>query len=368
MFSSIAIAGAYGYIGQKFLRAAVDLEIATIVYFDPGTAPPEFAPGHSRLCPDERHLYDQPVELFHLAMHPEHRQLALQRLLIENRDRPAMVLCEKPMAAPETPEMCRLIHEASNDSAATLLFDFPELYDPITERIIEFLSRFSNVVIDEIQVQRSKDREDPSIARNYKRMVTIQYQESVHCLAFVLHLLRHVHGNLSGVFADGLQVTAHAERYAPPNPNDYAHPVDGRCVFEMKLAGTRISGRTDFKRNAPWAKRRVIRGRGDKQPFAIEADYLEGGKRLVVNGQACPAPVNTNSYVEVLRRLADWRKCHSNDELISGPFPHASFARTAYQLSSVLWAASHQAQPVTVASLDELLDFDADYANIIGNS
>ena len=85
--------------------------------------------------------------------------------------------------------------------------------------------------IESIEVQRSKDREDPANPRNYKRIVPVQYQESVHCLAFVLNLLANIRGSLETVFAHGLTVTAHSEPYAPPNPAEYDYVVDGMCEY-----------------------------------------------------------------------------------------------------------------------------------------
>ena len=38
------------------------------------------------------------ADLFHLAVHPEHRQAALVQLLDRSRTEPIFVLCEKPDA------------------------------------------------------------------------------------------------------------------------------------------------------------------------------------------------------------------------------------------------------------------------------
>ena len=89
-----------------------------------------------------------------------------------------------------------------------MLYDFPELYDPLTARILDHLAGFEDVRLTGFFVQRSKDREDPANPRNYKRMVPIQYQESVHCLAFVLHVLAAVRGGVAAALADGVRLEA----------------------------------------------------------------------------------------------------------------------------------------------------------------
>ena len=52
---------------------------------------------------------------------------------------PILVLCEKPMAAPESPEDCPRIVAAARNSRVLMLYDFPELYDPLTERVMDHL-------------------------------------------------------------------------------------------------------------------------------------------------------------------------------------------------------------------------------------
>jgi hypothetical protein len=181
----------------------------------------------------------------------------------------------------------------------------------------------------------------------------------VHCLAFVLALLAGLRGSLAAVLADGLEVSAQAEPYEPPNPQAYPRPVDGRCQYRLVLGGTTVDGRTDFKRGAEWTKRRVLRGTGDGQPFVIEADYLEGRKRLVIDGRSQDDVVATNSYVEVLRTYGRWCRMVPAEQLMHGLYPNPAFAWATYQLSSVLWSSSSRRLPVRFSSLAELLAFDA---------
>ena len=245
---------------------------------------------------------------------------------------------------------------AVDSSAAVVLYDFPELFDPLTRRIHEFLGQFHSVQIDSIYVQRSKDREDPGNPRNRKRMVSIQYQESVHCLAFVVHLLGRVRGDWQAVLADGLTVEAQAEPYLPPNPEDYPSVVDGRCEFRLQLGTTTVTGRTDFKRGAEWSKRRLIRGRGDGRPFEIDADFLEGHKRLIINGRSHEDGLTGDSYAEVLQTYNAWLQQVPREQLrFGGLYPHPRFAQLTYQLSGVLWRSSRERRSFTVPSLATLL-------------
>jgi predicted dehydrogenase len=359
--NSIAIAGAWGYIGRKFLHAARELGLTTWV-FDPGPAPADVDPSGFTRLDRESDFYSLPADLFHLALHAEHRGTGLARLIERGHREPLLVLCEKPMALPECPEDCSRLVAAARSSRTVLLYDFPELFDPILNRILDCLSAFRDVQIESIWLQRSKDREDSSNPRNYKRMVPIQYQESVHCLAFALRVLAAVQGSLDSVLAGGLRVTARAEPYDPPNPQVYPYVVDGKCDYEIVLGRVTLTGRTDFKRQAEWAKRRIIRGTADGQPLLIEADFLEGQKRLVINGQPQPDVAATDSYAEVIKTCGRWYGSISTDDSRGNVYPTPSFAHVTYQLSSVLWRSSDEGKSIAIDSLAQLMSYNAGFA------
>ncbi len=353
-FKSIAIAGAWGYIGRKFLDAARSLGLHCAVY-DPGPAPDDLPPDAVQRLDSAEDFLRQRADLFHLALHPEDRRWALQGLLSRGRSESACILCEKPMASPDRPEDCQQVLSAVGQSQAVVLYDFPELYDPITRRIAAVLTGGKQVSIDSIYLQRSKDREDPAKPRNYKRMVHIQYQESVHCLAFALYLLALVRGGYEAVFADGFAIEARTEPYLAPNPCDYQTVPDGKVEYAARLGATTIVGRTDFKRGAPEAKLRIVRGSVDGEPLYIEADYQEGRKRLIINGRHYAELTQTNSYAEVIRTIERWRAELPPGELMGGLYPNPTFAHITYRLSTALFLASRSAELLRIASLDELL-------------
>jgi predicted dehydrogenase len=330
--TSVAIAGAWGYIGRKFLDAALARDLQVFAY-DPGPLPVDLDPSRFARIADESEFYSLRTDLYHLALHPEHRRLDL----LLARDEPLLILNEKPMAAPGRPDECDRVVAAVEASEASVLYDFPELYDPLTARILDHLAGFRDARITEISVQRSKDREDPANPRNYKRMVPIQYQETVHCLAFVLLVLAHVKGGLAAALADGVRLAGESDPYEPPNPEAYPEPVDGRCRYRASFGGVAVDGLTDFKRGAPWAKRRTIRGVGDGRPFEIEVSYLEGAKSLRIDGEARPCDPSANSYEHVLATAWRWSRRSDRRELMGGLFPNPRFARATYRLSSALW-------------------------------
>ncbi len=346
---SIAIAGAWGYIGRKFLDVALAQGLRVYVH-DPGPIPVDLDPSRFVLVTAEKDFYGLHAEFFHLALHPEHRRLDL---LLE-RDEPLVILVEKPMALPGHPEECRQIVEAVDRSRATVFYDFPELYDPLTARVVEYLAGFRNLRITRFFVQRSKDREDPANPRNYKRMVPIQYQESVHCLAFVLHVLAAVKGSLALAMAGGIRLMARSEPYLPPNPRDYPDVVDGRCVYKAMIDDVKIEGLTDFKRGAEWAKRRVIRGIGDGRPFEIEVSFLEGQKSFRIDGLEQPCDPSANSYEHVLTTATRWAREVARDELTADTYPNPRFARMTYQLSAALWRSARDRSEVLFRSATDL--------------
>lgn len=357
MPGTVAIAGAWGYIGRKFLDAALAHGLTTDVY-DPGPIPDDLDPGKFVRVADEADFYRLDAEFFHLAVHPEHRRLDL----LLARGEPLLVLVEKPMASPAHPEVCRQVIEAVERSRAIVLYDFPELYDPLTARILEYLAGFKDVRLTAFVAQRSKDREDPANPRNYKRMVPIQYQESVHCLAFVLHVLAAVRGSLAAALAHGVQIVAQSDAYEPPNPEAYPDIVDGRCQFRGTFGDVQVEGLTDFKRGAAWAKRRVIRGIGDGSPFEIDVSYLEGRKSLRIDGRDQPCDPSASSYAHVLATATRWARLVGRDGLMSGLYPNPRFARMTYQLSAALWRSARDRSELRFDSAADLECWDAGFA------
>jgi predicted dehydrogenase len=359
---SIAIAGAWGYIGSKFLHAAWNLGIKPAV-FDPGKVPTDLPAERVTQFTDESSFYSQPADLFHLALPPQARRAALAVLLPRSRSESIAILNEKPMVAPEHPEQCQQLIDAVESSDALMLFDFLELFSPLTEAIVGYLAQFRDVTIDTIDMHRSKDREDVDNLRNYKVMTPIQYQESVHCLAWILYLLSRLRGGLPAAFEGGLQIDAKSEPYAPPNPQDYRYVVDGKCDWKIRWGTIDVTGRTDFKRHAPWSKRRIIHGRGDGRPFAIDADFLEGKKRLAIGGVDQHIDPNSNSYVQVIETYGRWQREVGRDALLQGIYPHPRFAQATYQLSSALWRASRDRRELRFDSYEAVLGFDAQFAD-----
>jgi hypothetical protein len=232
--------------------------------------------------------------------------------------------------------------------------------------VLDHLRRFRELRITGVQVQRSKDREDPGNPRNFKRMVPIQYQESVHCLAWVVHLLASLGGGVRALLDLGVRLAGESTAYRPPNPEAYPLPVDGRCRYRARIGGVPVEGLTDFTRGAPWVKRRVVRGVGDGVAFEIEASYLEGRKRLRIDGSDQPWDPGANSYEAVLATLARWVRVHDRDRLMTGLFPNPGFAHATYRLSAALWRSCRADQEVSFRTADELLSWDPGFAPMPG--
>jgi hypothetical protein len=361
LLDSIAIAGAWGYIGRKVLDAALGRGLRTYV-FDPGPAPTDCDLQRVTRVDSEAEFYSLKADLFHLALHPEARRRGLALLLRRADSEPLLILNEKPMVSPETPDEALPFIEAVDQSRAVMLYDFPELFDPLTQRITAYLKGFNRVDLSSIVVERSKDREDPAISRNLKRMLPIQFQESVHCLAHVIYVLATLRGSLAAVMREGASVSAKSEPYCPPNPEVYPHIVDGRCEFQLSLGKLQVEGVTNFKRGAPWRKRRTLRGQADDRPFVIEADYLEGKKSLRINGVDQGWDASASSYDAILTTLAYWRNSVPAVTLSHGVYPNPRLAWLAFQLSGALWRSSHEGSRITLPDLKALDAFDCGFA------
>ncbi|GMV92943.1 MAG: hypothetical protein AMXMBFR82_27210 [Candidatus Hydrogenedentota bacterium] len=361
MQPSIAVAGGWGYIGQKFIQAACRLGWRVYVY-DPSPIPAPMKSLPIEVFDDESRFYELPATLYHLALHPHHRRAALERLFARaDAGQKPIVLCEKPMADPGNPEEGRWLLQTCRASDTIVLFDFIELFDDITLRVHQFLSQFRHVSLQRIHMWRSKDREDPSIPRNYKIMVPIQYQETVHCIAYVLSLFAQSPPGLEGAFAHGVRITGKSERYAPPNPEDYSVPVDGKVEGTIQLGETSVHLHTDFKSGALFTKRRTIEGIGDGVPFHIEAEHLEGRKYLIINGTRTEIPPDAEAYHQVIQRSVQWVTEHGGDVNANLRFPNTTFAWYTYQLSAMLWDSCNEGALKSAKSAREILNYEPGY-------
>jgi predicted dehydrogenase len=343
------------------VEAARNLGIQIFVY-DPAPEPDDFdLSGVNRIL-DEDEFYRLDVDAFHLALHPHHRQRPLH-LLLERTSQGDLfaLLVEKPMAPPEAPEECGRLIEEADKAQALLLFDFPELFDPMTHRVAEFLQGLREPFIRRMELYRSKDREDPMRPRNYKVMVPIEYQETVHDLAYILTVLGCVREGLEDAFDDGATVNGKAQPYNPPNPEDYTGPVDGLFDGSMEIAGADVHLYTNFKAGAAFQKRKVIEGESREGTFRIEAEHLEGAKRLVINGEDQGFARDASSYRHVLQQLGRWRQELSFEKLQRGLLPNPRLTRATYMLSSMLWDACRSAAPVRVDSYAALLAYQPSY-------
>jgi predicted dehydrogenase len=352
---SLAVAGGWGYIGRHFVDAAVTLDIPVYVR-DPGPIPTGVDRDQVQVIGDDDTFYGLPADFYHIALHPTDRRVALRRLAARllHGDR-FMVLNEKPMAAPETPEECAELKQLVNVSGMCMFFDFPELFDPMTLLVRAFLRSFTEVHIEEMRMTRSKDREDPANPRNYKIMVPIQYQETVHCLAWVFSCLAEVRGGLDHIWDQGLSVEGESAPYHPPNPEAYGQTVDGRFEGSLSFGDSKVRLVTDFTTGAPRTKRRTVRGVGDGKPFIIEAEYLEGHKFLAINGKDIGFAQDANVYQAVIRQGWQWFLHPGLDDADLHPTP--AFAHMTYLLSAMLWDACHLGGPRRVDSLNSFRSY-----------
>lgn len=347
---SIAIAGIYGYIGSKIYQAALELGIRKIYGIDFGNPDPSF-PSSSSLemiaKEDEERFYDLDADLFHIALHPKHRKY-LGRLL----ERGCHVTCEKPMADPENPEACKEIMDAAERGKATLLFDFLELYSPMTCEIVKYLSNNSANITNMILVN-TKDREDPTNPRNRKIMVPIQYQESVHQIAFILYLEGKTKGSdfeMDDLLNKTIALFANSDVYDPPNPEDYSYCVDGFVNGHMLLGRNSTSIFTNFKRGSNWTKKKIITGEiNGSSHFKIDAEYLPGNEHLMINHESVAVDGDISLYRNVIKKGWQWHTV-GFDSIC----PDAKFAYWTFALSAGLWKASHKNTVVEVHSKEDL--------------
>ncbi|NLV40952.1 MAG: hypothetical protein GXY15_06965 [Candidatus Hydrogenedentes bacterium] len=336
---ALAVAGGWGHIGGCFARAALGAGVRVFVH-DPGPRPQDEALADAVEVRAAEEFYALPVPFYHLALQPAHRDTAFSLLAArpEEAGNP-LVLVEKPLAPPFDRERALRARDTAASLPGTVLFDFIELYRPLTRTVFEYLSSFQHCRIHEIALTRTKDREDPAVPRNHIVTLPVQYQETVHCAAWALACLEHVSAGLPENGA--VEAWGTSAPHSPPNPERYPEPVDGFFEGGIALGETRVTFLTDFRRGTPRSQYRRVVGEGDGRRFVLETEYLPGAAWLKINGESVPLPREDSPHLEALRGA--WR-CHldrMNGTPRHMPLPGPAFAHRTWLVSTLLWNAAH---------------------------
>lgn len=341
--AAMAIAGGWGYIGSRFVRAALGLGIQVYVH-DPAPRPNDLDGAEGVVhVPDPDRFYSLPAPFYHLALQPAHRPDAERRLARRAaRGEALLALVEKPLAAPDGAAHAREILSRPEGLPWTLLYDFTELFRPMTRTVLEHLRGFGSCRIESISMTRAKDRENPVEPRNHIPTLPIQYQETAHCIAWVLSCLDAA-GNTA---ASGAPAGVHGESgpYRPPNPERYPEPVDGYFRGGFRFGETEVRFHSDYRAGTEKSQHRRIEGYGDGRPFVIEADYKRGGAFLRINGEELPTDAEDRAHGEAIRAAWAFHRAGGKGLFNGGPAPGAAFAHRVWALSGMLHAACHSAE------------------------
>ena len=346
---SIAIAGIYGYIGQRIYNAAVDAGVPSIFGFDPGPKPAGFRySDRLTMIRREEQFYELDADLFHIATHPDRRQ-GVYRLLERGRH----VTIEKPMAHPAHPAECRRLREAARHSKATVLFDFVEVFNPHSFQIRDMLRRlagYHDFRITQIRCERSKDREDPRNPRNRKVIVPIQYQETAHCLAMLLFVTDRP-ASFKEAFPQGIAVAASAAPYDPPNPEDYRYGVvDGKVTGDIRAGEMTVRNLHRLQASGRSAVQ-VLQHRRCRQPACLphRVGLRRHARDVLLDGKVVAISRPRNRHQDIIRQGWRWH-C----ERSTGPRPDADFAWLVFGMSAALWASCHEGREMRIDTEAEL--------------
>ena len=358
--SSIAIAGIYGYIGNLIYQAAVDLGVKKIYGFDPGVKPNIFRDSDRlEVLENQESFYNLDVDIFHIATHPQLRQCVFH--LIKKGKR---INIEKPMAHPSQPEECFKLMNAVKNSSSSVYFNFVELFNPLTFEILSILDnfkQFDDFKITRIYSEICKNREDKTIYRNRKIIVPIQYQESCHCLAWIIFILNR--GSFfENVFPKGIEVKAVSEIYDPPNPEDYTFGVvDGKIVAKLFVEDLLIEIYNDFKRKdlkSP-SKLLLVEYTAKNQHFRLELKYNGVNEYLLLNGEQIEKNFEQNRHKNTI--VKSWY--YHQQPTISKIKPDVDLAWLVFGLSATLWKSCFENRTVEIRSEADLIDAVSCYPN-----
>jgi len=347
---SIAIAGSEGFMGQNIVNAALGLGIESIILCDPRLDPGRYAGFKNVRFVSSEHFNDIDAELFHFATHPGQRY-SMYRLI----QRGCHINVEKPMVHPENPEEAQAIFDALEGSEATLIYDFLEMFNPRTKRIVELLKGMGDVKFNYISFTRGKNRENLWNPRNKSVMLPIQYQETVHCMAYLVNLFAHQRGiddiNFETVFPKGIRVRAESRRYDAPNPEMYAYAVDGYCKGTIDTEECCVDFLTSFKRGAEKTKRKRIFGHNDNCSINIQVDNQLGNEYLTINGTEQSVDGEQDQYKNAIS--GSWRMHQEMMQGNKGIRPDAKLAWLASGLSGAIFMASYLQTGFSLKNMDD---------------
>lgn len=358
---TIAIAGCSGYIGTHMTHAALNLGLQ-VYGIDPHMQDTLLDHPNFTAINTVDAYCDLDADIYYLALQPNHRTPYLDRLIADGR----FIFSEKPMARARDPHICDQLVTKLSDSSARMRYNFLLIYNPITERILQYLRSHKNITISYMKSIFEKNRESRRNDRNKKFMEPIQYQESIHSLALMLVLrgetLSYDLTQFDAVFPKGLIAVGTSSPYDAPS-DDYDTIPDGRFYGTLTTSGFRMDVMTNFKRldqqhfPTRQQKKVVISGIADGTPFTIEADYQRDQEMLSINNEKISLPAfRPYEYIWGKVLLADnTKKAHI--------IADEHLARRAYQISALLWHASFTKQEIVIDSNKTLSQTAQSYHN-----
>lgn len=367
----IAVAGAAGYAGSHMTSGLISLarrmeDIEEIILHDPNGIPAELkAEGLVRVVSSSRELLESKADIYHLALHPKHRNEYLEALLPSG----AAILCEKPMSGASSAGRCEYLIRKAGEHDTILLCNYILPHSRITERILDFLTQYDDLAIQSFEASFQKNRESRHpmhVSRNSCVMETIEIQEVGHPLALFLYIMAKVYGkqtDFASLFPNGASIKARSKPYDPPNPRAYSHVVNGYIDGEISTEDTRIGIMVNFKRFDGWnptqlEKKILIKGRGNGRQFTIEADYLPGAEYLIIDGVRQELG-KVAAYEDIWSRtLRDFRAIMDNKK---GTFIDANFAHLVYQLGMAMWFSASQRGEIYIGDARRLSEYPYAY-------
>ncbi|NEO55960.1 MAG: hypothetical protein F6K54_24565 [Okeania sp. SIO3B5] len=361
---SIAIAGIYGYIGNLIYQAALELGIRKVYGFDPGVEPNNFLYSPQlEMLTNEEYFYNLNADLFHIATHPNIRY-GIFKLLT----RKIKINVEKPVCHPAYPQEALKLIEAVKNSASTVYFNFVEVFNPRTFKIIEILDDFrqyNDFKLNYIYSERAKNREYKDNERNYKVIVPIQYQETCHCLAMALYILTPGYC-FKNLFRNGIKVKAFSEKYNPPNPQDYKYgEVDGKVIGQIRMDNLLIEIYNDFKRKdlSRPLKKFLIQGVANNQPFVIKQVYDGFQEYLLLNDHLVEEKEEQNRHKNTI--TYSWY-LHQKSTLFRLK-PDVEFAWLVFRLSATIWQSCFENRTVEIKTEKDMIEAVEFYPKYLQN-
>ena len=251
---------------------------------------------------DEKKFYSLDLDYFVIAAPPSQRKQILKYF-----DKNSNALIEKPVSTTQDTKTAKAWRDKLSKSNSLILFDFPELFDPLTFTALNFFTEKSKLKnkIGTLKpcayyLSRTKNREQNN-AFCRRETEDIELDESAHALAFLAFMEQNMEEKLS------MPTNIHNIGRHYESPVKGRKRVFGEAFSIMEMNNKPVMIEDSFKDPLAWKRRKIVSQNEKKENFTVMVDYWESSKSIFVYG-----PDNNEKVFQLKKHTPTITSVHKN--------------------------------------------------------